>query len=317
MVLDELARHPVLAVHELDDLVHVVAHSSVVRHPTTLHGLDQPPLDVPGLARLARRVDDAFAAAHGVEKKLLRSEPGQVRVLDEAARLGAEVVLGKVRKRPVPEPGRNSLALHVLLAHARNDLRDVDRGSLGTSVDHGNNVVLVVERVGGQLARLFARAIKTLIDLGFKRLNERFPGLIFQLSALGHQDQFLHLRLGVRQRDLHLPHRGLVGNDVRAPDGETVMQQPKIDHFLNAAEKDPRNLRAVLEPNDVNQRPGTRSHRPLAHHARQELAGLDENLAIRRGEIRVVIPVFAGNRGVATHVGRPRQQQREDLLACP
>ena len=53
----------------------------------------------------------------------LRRQTAQVRVLHKAARLGAQVVLGEVRQRAALEPKRDALALHILLAHARNHLR--------------------------------------------------------------------------------------------------------------------------------------------------------------------------------------------------
>ena len=53
----------------------------------------------------------------------LRRQPAQVRILHKAARLGPQVVLGEVRQGAALEPERDALALHVLLAHARDHLR--------------------------------------------------------------------------------------------------------------------------------------------------------------------------------------------------
>ena len=52
----------------------------------------------------------------------LRREAAQVRVLDEAARLGAVVILGKVRQGPIEEAVRDALTLDVLLADAGDHL---------------------------------------------------------------------------------------------------------------------------------------------------------------------------------------------------
>ena len=67
-----------------------------------LEGLDEAALDVPRLGSLDSRVDQALAASHRVEEHLLGGQPLRVRVLDEATRLGARVVLDEVRERPPP-----------------------------------------------------------------------------------------------------------------------------------------------------------------------------------------------------------------------
>ena len=48
-------------------------HRSVVVDHDALHGLDEPPLDVAGLRGLDGGIDQALAAAHGVEVELGRS----------------------------------------------------------------------------------------------------------------------------------------------------------------------------------------------------------------------------------------------------
>mmetsp|Transcript_44451 Transcript_44451/g.74151 ORF Transcript_44451/g.74151 Transcript_44451/m.74151 type:complete len:329 (-) Transcript_44451:2589-3575(-) len=120
--LDPDGVHAVLAIQELDHVAHGVAHRAVVLHHHILQRLDQPPLDVPCLRRLHRRVDQPLATAHGVEEELLRGEPSQVRVFHEPAALRAVVVLGEVRQRAVHKPVRDTFPLHVLLAHAGNHL---------------------------------------------------------------------------------------------------------------------------------------------------------------------------------------------------
>ncbi len=62
--------------------------------------------------------------------------------LDEAARLGPVVVLGEVRQRALVEAKGDALALHVLLAHARNHLRageerEEGRGRWGCGSEEG------------------------------------------------------------------------------------------------------------------------------------------------------------------------------------
>ena len=72
LVLNLLRGHAVLAVQELDNVANRVAHSAVVLDLHILHRLHQAALDVTRLGRLDGCVDETLAAAHGVEKELLR-----------------------------------------------------------------------------------------------------------------------------------------------------------------------------------------------------------------------------------------------------
>lgn len=62
----------------------------------TLHCFDQSSLNVAGLGCLYSRIDKSFSTTHSVEEELGRCQAGQIRVLDEAARLGTVVVLDVV-----------------------------------------------------------------------------------------------------------------------------------------------------------------------------------------------------------------------------
>ena len=88
------------------------------------HSFDQPSLDVACAGSLDSRVDETFSASHGMEEQLLGSEPSEVGVLHEAARLRPQVILGEVGQRAAGEAKWNPLALHILLAHTSNHLQD-------------------------------------------------------------------------------------------------------------------------------------------------------------------------------------------------
>mmetsp|Transcript_15235 Transcript_15235/g.35011 ORF Transcript_15235/g.35011 Transcript_15235/m.35011 type:complete len:818 (+) Transcript_15235:946-3399(+) len=184
LVLQRDRVHAVLAIEELQHLALRVAHCTVVLDGDVLHRLDEAALDVPRLGRLHRRVDQPLATAHCVEKELLRGEAPQVRVLDEAARLWPVVVLGEVRQRAVEETVRDALALNVLLADARNHLRDVNEGALGARGDHVLHVVRLLQRSLRARARSIACLVQHLVDLVLERFEHRSPGTALKLVVL-------------------------------------------------------------------------------------------------------------------------------------
>ena len=120
--LDVGGVHAVLAVQELNHVSGGVSHRAVVLDDDVLHRLDQTPLDVTRLGSLHCGIDETLATAHGVEEELLRGETSQVGVLDKPARLGAEIILGKVRQGTAVEAEGDALPLDVLLTDARDHL---------------------------------------------------------------------------------------------------------------------------------------------------------------------------------------------------
>ncbi|GIX63995.1 secretin receptor [Babesia caballi] len=144
LVLNVFGSHAVLAVEELQDITLATADGFVVVHHNVLHGLHQTALDVTGLRSLTRGVDNPFSTTHGVEKHFLGRQSGQVGVGHEAATLRTVVVLDEVRERAVAEAEGHTLALDVLLADTSNDLRNVDGGPFGPTVDHSQYIVALV-----------------------------------------------------------------------------------------------------------------------------------------------------------------------------
>eukprot|EP00052_Salpingoeca_macrocollata_P029267 m.293933 g.293933 ORF g.293933 m.293933 type:complete len:699 (-) comp22962_c0_seq7:2402-4498(-) len=171
LVLDKGAVHAVLAVAQLDQIAVGVAHRAVVLQTQALHALDQAPLDVAGLCRLDSRVNETLAPAHGVEEELLRRQPSQVRVEHKPLGVGPVVVLDKVRQRAIAEAKGNALALDVLLAHAGNDLGNVEVGALGPGHGHGLEVVELGQRLERAGPGILARLVQLLVDLLLNKMK--------------------------------------------------------------------------------------------------------------------------------------------------
>mmetsp|Transcript_98404 Transcript_98404/g.300919 ORF Transcript_98404/g.300919 Transcript_98404/m.300919 type:complete len:346 (+) Transcript_98404:2663-3700(+) len=267
LVLNHLAHHAILAVKELDDVASAGAVRPIVLHLQGLHGLDQPALDVTGLRRLARRVDDAFAAAHGVHPHFLRRQPCEVRILDETPGLRPVVVLDEVRQSAVVETVSDAGTLDILLADTRNDLGDVNRGAFAPCVHHGDDVVPLVQGTGADVARVFAGGVQALVDLGLEGLVHGLPGLRLQLATLSIVENLPHLDLRRLQRLLHAEERLVVGDNVRHAARETVVRQPLVDHLLQEGQHVPADLRPVVEPHQVQQRAAAGADRLLADDA--------------------------------------------------
>lgn len=121
-VLDVLRRHSIFSVYKLDNLVARRAHSGVILDLDIFESLNESPLDVPSLCRLASCVDEALSPSHCVKVELLRAQAKIVAAGDEALAFWAEVIFTIVRKGSSIETKRYALALNVLLTAARHDL---------------------------------------------------------------------------------------------------------------------------------------------------------------------------------------------------
>eukprot|EP00958_Prasinococcus_capsulatus_P026051 scaffold4543_cov350-Prasinococcus_capsulatus_cf.AAC.1 len=314
LLLDAHRVHAVLPVQELHDVPVAVAHRAVVLHHHVLHRLHQPALDVARLTRLHRRVDQALAAAHGVEEELLRGQPPQVRVLHEAARLGPEVVLGEVRQRAVQEPERDALALHVLLAHARDHLRDVDEGTLAARGHHLLHVVGLAQRGLRRVARLVARLVEHLVDPVLEGLLVGAAGLLLQRALLRLLDEVLHLLLGLADDVVDVEHGVVVRHRVTDADAGAVVQQPVVHQRLDLVDHRARRRGAVLQPGGVDQAALLGAHRVLAHDAREQLPLVDQHLRVPGGEVVRLAVLVPRRHAPHVHLG---QDEGEHLLARP
>eukprot|EP00976_Prorocentrum_cordatum_P043526 880643-Prorocentrum_minimum.AAC.10 len=239
-------------------------------------------LDVARLGGLDGGIDETLASAHGVEEELLRGEPAQVRVLDKPAGLRAEVVLGEVREGAVDKAKGDALALHVLLPHTGNHLRDVDEGALGARRHHLLHVVRLGKGVLRRGARLVARLVQHLVHAVLKRLLHRAPGLRLQLLLLRLLDQRLHLVLRHLDGVVDDHHGLLVSDGVTDADGEALLQQPVVDQRLRLAHEPAGGIRALLLPDGVHQPARRCAQRLLAQRACQQLATHHQHLHTRQ-----------------------------------
>ena len=101
-----------------------------------LHRLYELALDVARVRSFDGRINQALAAAHGVEEELRGAHAGDEGVLHEAARLHAVVKAREVGQRAVLERVLDAATRNQLLAQQRGHLRDVQLGALGARVHH-------------------------------------------------------------------------------------------------------------------------------------------------------------------------------------
>ena len=223
-----------------------------------------------------------------MEEELLRGQPAQVGVLDEAPRLGAEVVLGKVRQRPVGEAKGNSLPLDVLLADAGNHLRDVEERTLGTGRHRHLHVVGVVQRVLRRVTGVVTRLVENLVNLLLERLLSRHARLHLELALLVNAHNLLHVGLGLGDGVVDVPHGPVVGDRVGDADGEAVVEQPVVEQPLHLRHEIARRRRTPLLPDGVDQTTAAASHRLLAHDAGDQFTSLHSNADVFHGKVLVV-----------------------------
>ena len=166
------ALHAVLAIEELDHFSECVSDGPIISNHEVLHGLHEPPLDVPSGGRLNGRVDETLATTHGVEEEFLGRKPPQIGIFNESSTLGTKVVLGEVGQRALVEAERNTLAFNILLTDTSNHLRDVDEGSLGSGGHHTDNIIGVSERLLRHVTGVITGLVQNLVDLVLERLHD-------------------------------------------------------------------------------------------------------------------------------------------------
>ena len=254
--LDGCALHPVLAVEELNHFSECVSDGAIVPDHQILHGLHEPPLDVPSGGRLDGSVDKTLATSHGVKEELLGREPPQIRILDKSSTFGAEVVLREVRQRALVEAKRNTLAFNILLPDTSNHLRDIDERSLGSSSHHTDDIVGVPERLLRHVTGVVTSFVQNLVDLVLERLHDGTAWLLLQIPTLHLLNQAFDIRLGAVHDLVDNGHRPRVGDEVSDTDGEPVLQKPVVHRELRLAQKRTSGIRPKLHPDDVHKAAG-------------------------------------------------------------
>ena len=128
-VFNVLSCHPIFSINELDHVRFGCTHSAIILHHYIFESLDQSPRDIPSFCCLNSRIDQSFSTAHSVEVKLCRIKTLQIATLNKTLAFRSEIVFGKVRKRALIEPIRDSLSFDILLANTCHDLRNVNVAS--------------------------------------------------------------------------------------------------------------------------------------------------------------------------------------------
>jgi hypothetical protein len=164
-----------------------------------------------------------------------------------------------VGERALQEAKGDALALDVLLADARDHLRDVDEGALGSRRDRVLDVVQLFGRISGALARDVTSLVEHLVDRLLKRLHHRLAGLALELGRLGALDERLHLALGRLDGGDDVVHRLRISDRVTDPDRVRALQNPVVHDALMAAQKGAGALRPMLEPDRVHDRTAARA----------------------------------------------------------
>ena len=265
--------------------------------------------------RADRRVDEADAAGHGVEEELVRAQALDERVLDEAARLGAVVVLCKVRQRAAVEAVGHALVLDRLRAEARGHLLEVDHLALAAGDDHVEHAV--VADVGAA-----ARELKRRLGAGHERGHDL---LLDELGVVARARVLERARVHAAQ---HVERLGLGGghevallggglgryDEVRDAHREAGQHEPVADELLRRVEHRGDRLRAERVVGRVHEAERGLGEDALGQHAALDHAALDAHEVDVGVVARVVGVAVAADH---SHVGGRRQHRRQHFATGP
>merc|ERR1719321_1795979 len=104
-----------------------------------------------------------------------------------------------MRQGSVAETPTDTLAFNILLAHTGDNLGNVNRGSLGSSVHHRNDIVALVQRISSKTTGILTRAVELLVDLGLEGLKHGLSRLRGEQTALGLVHDLSHILLRLRK----------------------------------------------------------------------------------------------------------------------
>jgi hypothetical protein len=126
----------------------------------------------------------------------------------------------------------NTLTLHVLLADASHDLRDVQIGALRAGRDHGLEAVPREEVTERGLASHIAGLVEGLVDLELESLHHVLAWKLLQSAGLSLVKNLLGLLVVLLESPANLVQSRLLGNDVLDTNCEAVLVEPVVDEKL-------------------------------------------------------------------------------------
>mmetsp|Transcript_50100 Transcript_50100/g.107371 ORF Transcript_50100/g.107371 Transcript_50100/m.107371 type:complete len:379 (+) Transcript_50100:2765-3901(+) len=232
LVLDLRTFHSIFTVQKFHQVPLSITDRSIITTLHAFHRLDQPPLDVASLRGFARGINHPFASTHRVEEHFSRRQTRKIRIFNKASSFSTEIVLDEMGQRSPHKTIRYPLALNILLTHAGHNLGNVNRAAFRSGSHHSNDTVGLVQRVRPNPSGILTCFVQLLVDLCFKRLQHGLTRLGLKFATLCLHDQLPHLLLGLKNCSADFVYRDFVGNNITNADGETIVQQPEIDQFL-------------------------------------------------------------------------------------
>ena len=289
-----------------------------------LADLHNAALDVACVGCFTGRVNEPLAAGHGVEEELRWREALEVVVPNVPLALCAVVVAHKARQRSPAETELNSLSLAVLLPDNPADLRDVHVVSLGTSLDHALEPVVVRVALDDLETGLAAALTEHLVDFLLKLFLQCAPAAVAE--AVLHRREAEVADFAISLFENALDFECAVGLWHRIPDshGKPVLNEVVRGERLDAVHKGLAGVTAVHVGDDVNKRIGDVPNNAFDHSAVNELTITDEHTTVSRCHagalrrwVRPVAVILLGHVLVLEGNRKAIQRHGERLLASP
>ena len=128
-----------------------------------------------------------------MEEEFRCREAGDIGIFDESARTRSIVEFVVMGECAVFETIWDALSIDVLLAHARNHLRNVDERTFGSRVDNHQETVTLAQTFASDFAGLFRRLVQIIIDHIFKLGNVFVGRAVLKRSQVDLVNDGLHL----------------------------------------------------------------------------------------------------------------------------
>lgn len=180
---------PVVAVGKLHNTPLRIPHRQIILRRQILQRLHQPPLHIPRLRRLHRRIHQPLPPRNRMEQKLGGGETRIERIAHEALRRRFFRLLREMRQRPILKPIRHTMPRDNLLPHARHHLAHIDHAALRATGGHDERRVEPRELLHAGVADRVAHLGEDAGDHGFERLLLIAARLVFELALFGEGDE--------------------------------------------------------------------------------------------------------------------------------